>query len=257
MGQRAAPQRRQFIAAFQDRYDAALRVSFRDAFQRLRHPHIVRFGEPQHRHVVVAVRVESGRDQQQLGLETFQRGQPVLGHRSAEPFPACPGGERHIDDMFVAAAGAAIGVERMLEGGAQHHARLVVKNVLRAVAVMHVEIRDRDAPQAVLRQRVRRADRDVIEDAEAHRARALGMVAGRADVAKGVLGLARHHQIDAQHHRARRAQCGRIAERVHRRVAVELHDAVQRRAGLDGIDVARSMHAQQLLARRLRRIVAL
>ena len=58
----------------------------------------------------------------------------------------------------------------MLEGRAQHHARILVERVLGAVAVVHVEIEDRDALEAVRFERVHRADGDVVEDAEAHRA---------------------------------------------------------------------------------------
>ena len=56
----------------------------------------------------------------------------------------------------------------MLEGRAQHHARILVERVLGAVAVMHVEVEDRDALEAVRLDRVHRADRHVVEDAEAH-----------------------------------------------------------------------------------------
>jgi hypothetical protein len=44
--------------------------------------------------------------------------------------------------------------------------------------VVDVEIDDRDALEAVRLQRMRSADRDAVEDAEAHRAPALGVMAG-------------------------------------------------------------------------------
>ena len=79
-----------------------------------------------------------------------------------------------------------------------------MKDILRAVAVMHIEIEYRDALQAVLLQRVSRPHRDVVEDAEPHRLPAFRVMSGRADTAKGILDLARHHQIHRHDHRSRR-----------------------------------------------------
>jgi hypothetical protein len=52
---------------------------------------------------------------------------------------------------------------------------------LGAVAVVDVEIDDRDARQAVGGHRMRGADGDVVEHAEAHRAGALRVMAGRSN----------------------------------------------------------------------------
>ena len=49
------------------------------------------------------------------------------------------------------------------------HARVVAKHRLGAVSVVHVEVDDRDAAETELELRVTRGDRDVAEDAEAHR----------------------------------------------------------------------------------------
>ena len=58
------------------------------------------------------------------------------------------------------------------------HRRIVLEDVLRPVAVMHVVVDDGDACRAE-RARVRRGNRDVVEETESHRAVALGVVAGR------------------------------------------------------------------------------
>ncbi len=56
----------------------------------------------------------------------------------------------------------------MLEGGAEQHPIVVEEDVLGAVAVVHVEVEDRDPADAVRFQRVRRSGRDVVEQAKAH-----------------------------------------------------------------------------------------
>ncbi len=185
------------------------------SLQLLGHPCIISIHQPDHGHVVFTVCIEAGRDQQQIRLESLQRGQPSGGHRLAKSLAAGARRHRHVDDVFVAAVGADIGIERMLESRAQHHARIIVKDVFGAVAVMHVEIRNRHAAQAMRGQCMRCADRDIVEDAEPHRPRPFGMVAGRAHVAEGILHLARHHQIHAQHCRTRSTQCRRISKRIH------------------------------------------
>ena len=77
---------------------------------------------------------------------------------------------------------------------------------LGAVAVMDVEIDHGDALIAVRLARVQRADRDVVEQAEAHGARRLGVVAGRPDGAEGVGDLALGDGVDRGDRSARRAQ---------------------------------------------------
>ena len=74
------------------------------------------------------------------------------------------------------------------------HGGIGFEHVLRAVAVVDVVVHDRDSLRAVS-ARVGGRDRDVVEQAEAHRAAALGMVAGRP-----------HHREHRVHGR-----CGRPA----------------------------------------------
>ena len=54
------------------------------------------------------------------------------------------------------------------------------EDVLRAVAVMDVEIDDRDALGIIAGARIVRGDRHIVEEAEAHGAARFGMMAGRA-----------------------------------------------------------------------------
>jgi len=123
--------------------------------------------------------------------------------------------------------------------------------------VMHVEIRNRDALQTVMHQGMRRADRDIIENAESHGTGALGMVTGWADVTKNIFDFFPHDQIHTQHHGSSSTQRSLITERIQRGVSVEMHDALWWHTGLNRIYISRVMHAQQLLVCRRRRIMML
>jgi len=98
--------------------------------------------------------------------------------------------------------GAGTRVVRILVRRDEEHRGIVVKAPLRAVAVMHVEVDDRHARQAT-RASVRGRDGDVVEEAEAHRARAFGVVSWwtddrtRASTGPGV-----EHVLDRGHRRA-------------------------------------------------------
>ena len=106
---------------------------------------------------------------------------------------------------------------------------------------MDVEIDDRRALGAVLALGVARRDRRIVEQAEAHRPRGLGMMAGRADGDEGVGRLAGHHLVDRVHRAAGAAQRGLEAAGRHRGVGVDLHQALLRRGILDGGDVVHRM----------------
>ncbi len=132
----------------------------------------------------------------------------------------------------------------MLESRTQHHARIFVKDIFSAVAMVHVEIGNRHAIQAMRGQRVRRTDGDVIEDTESHRPRSFRMMSGRADIAEGILHFASHHQVHAHHRRTCGAQRGRIGKGIHAGVAIEFHPALFRRGSGDSVHIVRIMHAQ-------------
>src|SRR5207249_10993359 len=76
-------------------------------------------------------------------------------------------------------------MQRVLEDGV-----VSCEGILRAVAVMDVEVDDRDPLHAVLGLHVACGHRDVVEEAEAHAAYWRRMVAGRSDE-REVSGLGR------------------------------------------------------------------
>ena len=85
------------------------------------------------------------------------------------------------------------------------HMRIGFEDVLRAVAVMDVVIDDGDLARAEM-TRVGGGDRYIVEQAEAHRARALGVVPRRPhDRDRGPV-RSGHHALDAVDGGARREQ---------------------------------------------------
>ena len=121
---------------------------------------------------------------------------------------------------------------------------------------MHVEIDDRRALDLVAVLRVARRDRRVVEQAEAHRPRHLGVMAGRANGDKGIGRLLVHHLVDRAHGAADAAQGRLEAARRHRRVGIEPHHAVRRRGVADRLDVIHRMRERDDLERRARRLLA-
>ena len=165
-------------------------------------------------------------------------GQPVLAHGGAKLLAARARRKRDVDHVRGRIVEARIGIERMLERRHHQHPRIAREDVLGAVAVMDVEIDDRHALDPVDLERVRRAHRDVVEEAEAHRAVALRVVAGRADRAERRAAFAAHDEVGGEHDGARRVPGRRQRMRVHRGVGIEVVQAGLRAFGLDRRDVA-------------------
>ncbi len=84
-------------------------------------------------------------------------------------------------------------------GGAEQHGRIVPEDVLRAVAVMHVPVDDRDPLGPVNLLRMARRDRDRVEETEAHGLVLLGVMSRRTRCDKGIVGYTGKHVIDRSH----------------------------------------------------------
>ena len=115
--------------------------------------------------------------------------------------------------------------------------------------MVHVEVDQGHALDPVHVQCMAYAHGHVVEKTKAHAGGALGMVAGRAHVAKGGAHLALQHQVGGQHGGAGRAQGRLHGVGVHHRVGVEpgitfCGDAVQQLTHIAG----RMRTAQLLLA---------
>ncbi len=129
-------------------------------------------------------------------------------------------------------------------GRGVHDGRIVPEDVLGAVAVMDVEIHDRDPLGPVRGLGVARGDGGVIEEAEAHRGRDFGVMSGRAGRDESVANLAAHHLVDREDRASRGAKRGLERARRHRRVGVERDQALLRRGRPDRFDVILRMDAR-------------
>ena len=101
---------------------------------------------------VAAVGVETRRDDDEIGREVFDPRQDRDLHRLAEGFAPVAGAQGGVDDLIVLAAVPDLpsaGKERHFVGRNVHDGWIVPEHVLRTVAVMDVEIDDRDALGAI------------------------------------------------------------------------------------------------------------
>ncbi len=140
----------------------------------------------------------------------------------------------------------------MLERRDHHHPRVVAEDVLRAVAVVNVEVGDAHALQSMMIERVGGADRDVVEEAETHGVLTLGVVPRGPDRAEGGFRPAAKDEIDRVHRRPRGAQRGPKRERVHCGVGIQVMNARLRDRSEDAVDVLCRVHPFQVFALRCR-----
>lgn len=110
----------------------------------------------------------------------------------------------------------------MLEKTAHQHAFVARQRRLGAVAVVHVEIHDRDTRQSVVRDGMARGNRHIAQEAKTHGLVRAGMVAGRPHRAERRLALARQHGVHGRDGGARRVQGRRIGMGIHAGIRVEL-----------------------------------
>src|SRR3954467_13163787 len=92
----------------------------------------------------------------------------------------------------------------------EQHGAVCVKNILRAIAVMDVPIRNQNFADAVLLLRIAGANCDVVEKTKSHPARWTGMMPRWTHRAKGVAHRASNHGIDRGQNSARGQQRGVI-----------------------------------------------
>jgi hypothetical protein len=137
--------------------------------------------------------------------------------------------------------------------GEEEHRRVRVEDVVRAVAVMDVPVDDHDALHAQRRLRVPSGDGGVVEEAEAHGARDLGVVARRAQAGDARRGGSADERLDERHGAARRSQRRLPRARHHRGVHVD-RTAATRGQRPHHFHVPGGMDALELLARRPRRL---
>ena len=131
---------------------------------------------------VAGVGVEASRDADKIRLEFFQIMERVL-----QDFAVIPAWgvwrDGIVETIVTHMPRAGAGIARKFVNRVKRHARVVQQNILRAVAVMHVEIKHRDAFGAG-RLGGERGDGGVAQIAEAHHLIARGVMAGRTHQAE-------------------------------------------------------------------------
>jgi len=225
-------------------------MAFGRLADRLRRPHEIGLDETQAAERIMLVRIEAGRDHDQVRAEVVQRTQDARRERLPERLAGIARAQRRVPDVADArlrqVAGA--GEQRHLVGRTVEEVLVGPEDVLRAVAVVDVEIHDRDALGTVADTGVVGCDGGVREQAEAHGAVGLGVVPRRAHLAERVGEAARHHLVDRIEPGADGAQGGVHAAGRHHRIAVEVHAAVALLGDLarplDAVQVILGMHAQ-------------
>ena len=160
------------VAAFEKRDDAALRVSFRDLHQLRRRPGKIRFDKIETAERIEAMRVEAGRNDDQIRAKRFDARQKPRFHRLPEHRAIVARGERCIHDIVMLAAfvaRASAGKQRHLMRRGIEDGAVGPEYFLGSIAVMHVEIEDRHPFGAMRGLRVAGRDRRVVEEAKPHR----------------------------------------------------------------------------------------
>ena len=137
-----------------------------------------------------------------------------------------------------------------------HHRPVGPEDVLRAIAVMDVKIDDSNTLRAMTLLRVARRDRSIVEQAEAHGPRGLGVVPGRTYRHESICSPAAHHLVDRVHAAAHRSERRLEAAGRHRGIGVEPHHALLGRGVAHRGDVVHRMAERDRFECRHRRFDA-
>ncbi len=144
------------------------------------------------------------------------------------------------------------GKQRHLVGGAIEQVLVGPENILRAIAVMDVEIHDGDAFGVIFVAGIECGDGGLIEKAESHGAVALGMMTGWSHGAKGVGRITLEDSIDGRCGGPHGTQdCFKCTGR-HHRIAVEVFKIIVHRQRQDALHVIFGMGQKNILLAALR-----
>ena len=177
-------QRLKVVAALGDRNQSARAELARRPPERRDHPPAAGGRDTHLRERIAGVNVEAGGHEDQVGRELGQYRLDARPKHEVVVGVGRAGFEREVHGRagassvshFRRRSGAR--VVRELVRRHVEHVGIRIEDPLRAVAMMHVEVDDGDARQA-LRTGVGRRDGDVVEQTKAHRAIALGVMARR------------------------------------------------------------------------------
>ncbi len=216
MGGNAASQDRQVVSAFHHADDPPSGMGLGHVQDVPSHRLEVLDLQPEVADRVLGVRVEPGRDDHQLGPDPVGDLVEIRAKRRQVLAPRDPVRQRHVPREAQAPTPARLvfqagpGIERVAMDREERDARVFVKNLLSAVAVVNVPIHDQDAGQPDALHGVRRPHGHAVEQAKAHRFGRPGVMARRPDRAKGPAIGPGDHRRDGLDDGARRQSTGKF-----------------------------------------------
>jgi ribosome biogenesis GTPase A len=200
---------------------------------------------------VARERVEAGGDEHEVGREVaFDRGQ--RGREDREIAAGRSVRRQRGVDATVArrdVRAAATRPERPAMERPEEDLAVGREQFLGSVAVMHVEVDDEDAFDSAPADEMPCGDRDVVEQAEAHRPPRERVMAGRPDRAERILAGSGQHFVARGDRRSGRSTCRVERMRRHHGVGIELRRRAEARL-LDGVDVGRLVTEVEIVATR-------
>src|SRR5258706_982009 len=153
--------------------------------------------------------IEAGGNKDHLRFELIQRRKPRLLHSLAELLAAAVGGKRNIDHLLRTSLDAAVRIKRVLKRRNHQHTAIAPEDIFGSIAMMYVEIHDRDALEPMDFKSMGDTHGDIVEKAESHRMPAAGVMSRRPNVAKVIFGFAPDYHLGCPDNRAGRMQRSR------------------------------------------------
>lgn len=170
----------EIVAAFEGRDDATAAVILGHRNDEAGDPGEVIGVEMEVSQGVVGVGVEARRDENELGLEFFEGGNPIALDGFAKGRAAGAGREWSVDDMVADEVEISVGVVRVLEAGGDEHAGVVLEDIDGAIAVVHVEVEDGHALDVLVSEGGGGSEGDIVVETEAHAGIVFRVMSGRA-----------------------------------------------------------------------------
>ncbi len=180
----------EIVAAFEGRDDASAAVILGHRNDEPGDPGEVIGVEMEVSQRVVGVGVEARGDEDELGLEFLEGGNPVALDGLAKGGSAGAGRERSVDDMVADEVEVSVGVVRVLEAGGDEHAGGILENIDGAIAVVHVEIEDGHALDVLVSEGGGGSEGDIVVKTEAHAGIVFRVMSGRATTGEDSLHVA-------------------------------------------------------------------
>ena len=242
MGAGAIAKCHEVIASFEQGNQAAFAEFIGKITDFFGYPGEVFLYQPQSGERIGRVRVETGRNQDQLRRKISHERKNFARVELSKFGTAIAVAKGEISDgiahrIFTRVAGARI--EWHLVTRDEQDTVIAVDEILSAVAVMHVEINDCDPLKTVTFQSVLGGNRDISEEAKSHRRFTLGMVPGWACRDKGVTVRSLKHEIDGANRTANGAIGSGERTGGHMRIGIKLRPARIRDGGLDPVEIGR------------------